>query len=88
MIKHMSISETQEKLTSLEDEFSNEDTISVTDQGKNRFAILRWDTYEAITETLEILSDEAAYSDVKKGLRQLQNDEVVDLEALKKEFHV
>ena len=58
MVKQMSITETRKRITSLESDLSYEDTISVTNHGKEVFALLRWDTYESIAETLEILSDE------------------------------
>lgn len=88
MIKHLSISETRKKITSLEEELSFEDTISVKNHGKEVFAILRWDTYEAIAETLEILSDEQAFSELKIGLNQLKNGKLIDFEEFKKELHV
>ena len=88
MIKRLSISETRKKITSLEEDLSFEDTISVTNHGKEVFAILRWDSYEAIAETLEILTDEEAYSDLKTGLLQLKTGEMMDFEKLKKELHV
>ena len=84
----MSITETQENFISLEKELLYEDTISVTNEGKDVLALLRWDTYQAIAETLEILSDEEAYSELKMGLHQLQSGEVIDMEDVKKELHV
>ena len=59
MVKQLSISETRKRITSLEDDLSFNDTISVTNHGKEVFALLRWDTYESIAETLDIISDEA-----------------------------
>jgi len=88
MIKRMSISETRKQITSLEEYLSFEDTISVTNHGKEVFAIIRWDTYEAIAETLDILADEEAYSELKVGLQQLESGEFIDFDDLKKELHV
>ncbi len=88
MIKQMSISETRKKITSLEEDLAYEDTISITNHGKEIFALLRWDTYESIAETLEILSDESTLADLKTGLRQLRDDELVDFEDFKKAVHV
>ena len=84
----MSISEARRKITSLEDELTHEDTISVTNHGKEVFALLRWDTYESIAETLEIISDEELYGDLKKGIRQMENGELVDFEEFKKNLNV
>jgi PHD/YefM family antitoxin component YafN of YafNO toxin-antitoxin module len=84
----MSISETRRKITSLEDELSYEDTISVTNHGKEIFALLRWDTYESIAETLEIISDEDSFADLKKGIQQVHNGELIDFEEFKKNLNV
>ena len=88
MVKQMSISEARRKITSLEDELTHEDTISVTNHGKEVFALIRWDTYESIAETLDIISDEELFSDLKKGIRQMENGELVDFEEFKKNLNV
>lgn len=88
MVKQMSISETRKKITSLEDDLSFDDTISVTNHGKEVFALLRWDTYESIAETLDIISDEALYDELKTGIKQLENNDLIDFEDFKKSLHV
>lgn len=88
MIKQMSISETRRKITSLEDELSFDDTISVTNHGKEVFALIRWDTYESIAETLEIISDEAAFAELKNGIQQMRNNELIDFDDFKKSLDV
>ena len=88
MVKQMSISETRKRITSLENDLSYEDTISVTNHGKEVFALIRWDTYESIAETLEILSDEEMYSELKIGIQQAKNNELVDFEEYKKMINV
>jgi len=84
----MSISETRKRITSLENDLSYEDTISVTNHGKEVFALLRWDTYESIAETLEILSDEEMCSELRIGIQQAKNGELVDFEEYKKMINV
>ena len=84
----MSISETRRKITSLEDELAYGDTISVTNHGKEVFALIRWETYESIAETLEIISDDELFTDLKKGVRQMENGELVDFEEFKKSLNV
>jgi len=88
MIKQMSISETRKRMTSLESDMSYEDTISVTNHGKEVLAIVKWETYESIAETLEILSDADGYSDLKIGVQQAQQGKLLDFEEFKKEFNV
>ncbi len=88
MVKQMSISETRRKITSLEDELSYDDTISVTNHGKEVFALLRWDTYESIAETLEIISDEEAFTELKDGIAQIANNQLVDFDECVKNQNV
>ena len=88
MVKQMSISETRKRITSLEDELSFEDTITVTNHGKEVFALLRWDTYESIAETLEIISDERSYEDLKIGISQFRNNDLIDFEDFKNSLDV
>ena len=88
MVKQLSISETRKRITSLEDDLSFNDTISVTNHGKEVFALLRWDTYESIAETLDIISDEALYDDLKIGIKQFENNSLIDFEDFKKSINV
>ncbi len=88
MIKYMPISEARKKITSLDKEISYDDTISITNHGKEVYALLRWDTYESIAETLDILSDEALYDDLKKGIQQFERGELVDFDTLKQSLDV
>ena len=88
MVKQMSISETRKRITSLEDELSYDDTISVTNHGKEVFALLRWDTYESIAETLEIISDDEIFMDFKKGVTQIQNNQLIDFDEFVKNLNV
>jgi len=88
MIKQMSVSETRRRITSLAKDMSYEDMISVTNHGKEVLAILRWDTYESIAETLEILSDPEGYDDLKIGIAQAQQGKLIDFEEFKKGFDV
>ncbi|WP_245534061.1 MULTISPECIES: type II toxin-antitoxin system Phd/YefM family antitoxin [Alkalispirochaeta] len=67
---------------------SYEDTISVTNHGKEVLAILRWDTYESIAETLDILSDPEGYNDLKIGISQARQGKLIDFEEFKKGFDV
>lgn len=84
----MSISEARKKITSLENELDYNETISITNHGKEVFALLRWETYESIAETLEILTDEDFTSDLKTGIQQLKNNELIDFEEFKKSLYV
>ena len=83
MVSEMTITEARKKITSLEDTMDYEDTISITNHGKEVFALLRWDTYECIQETLEILADEQLSKDLAVGIQQTKENKLVDFEDFK-----
>lgn len=83
MISEMTITETRKRITSLEDTMDYDDTISITNHGKEVFALLRWDTYECIRETLEILADEQLSKDLAVGLQQIKENKMVDFDTFK-----
>lgn len=86
MITHMPISETRKNINSFVSDLSPEDTISVTNRGREVLAIIPWETYESISETLEILSDETLMKDFYQGLKEIKEGNLVDLDNLKKEL--
>ena len=88
MIRKMSISETRQKITSLQEELEYEDTISVTNHGKEVFALIRWDTYESIAETLDIMSDPQAFDELQQGLQQLERGQLLDFDTFVSEQNV
>ena len=60
-----------------------DDTISITNHGKEVFALIRWDTYECIQETLEILADEQLSKDLSTGIQQINENKLVDFDTFK-----
>ena len=54
-----SISEIRDEITRLPEHFDQESgAVTVTDQGKPVMAILPWELYDSLIETIEILSDD------------------------------
>ena len=77
----MAISEAREKLTSLHN-FLDEsgDTIAVTIRGKKVMALMSWDFYEALLDTLEILGDEKLTEKLRQSLRELKEGKLIPAE--------
>lgn len=46
--------------------------LQITNRGKPALAVMSWDLYESITETLDILGDEAEAETLRQGLRELK----------------
>ena len=84
MITAMTITEARKKITSLEDTMDYDDTISITNYGKEIFALIKWDTYESIRETLEILSDEELSKNLAIGVQQIKQNNLLDFDSFKK----
>ena len=79
----MTITDARKRITSLENTMDYDETISITNHGKKVFALLRWDTYECIQETLEILADEQLSRDLAIGIQQINENKLVDFDAFK-----
>lgn len=71
MSNTMSISEAREQLTRLSDELAqSHEAVKVTRRNEPVLAILPWDLYEVIMETLEVMSN----VDLMAALRQSVED--------------
>lgn len=80
----MTITEARKKITSLENEMGHDATIAITNHGREVFALMKWETYESITETLEILNDEKLLQELKIGINQIKEHKLIDFEDFKK----
>ena len=49
---------------------ANPATIAVTRRGKPVLAIMTWEDYQAILETLEILSDDEAVESLRRSIKE------------------
>lgn len=86
MLTEMTITETRKKITSLENEIGFDTTIAITNHGREVFALMKWETYESINETLEILNDEELLRELKIGLKQIKQNKLIDFEDFKKKL--
>lgn len=67
-----SISEIREEITRLPEHFDREpDAVTVTRHGKPVMAILPWELYEALIETLEVMSDAELMAAFRQGVQEL-----------------
>lgn len=80
MVTDKSVSETRLKLTSLQDELDVEDVVAVTRRKQRTLALMRWELYERLMSTLEILSDDELMKSVRAGLDDLREGRLVSLD--------
>jgi antitoxin YefM len=89
MSKALTMSDARKRLTSLPEEFEKEaelDAVAVTRRGKPVLAVMPWELYEAITETLEIMADEELTSVLRESLAEYGRGEVIPWEKAREEL--
>ena len=75
---HMPIIKARDRLTSLPEELAEEPgAIAVTRRGEPVLAILPWELYESIVETLEILSDEELMVALRESIKEASEGKTV-----------
>jgi len=72
MRREMSITEARHALTSLPERLVKDSvTVAVTRRGKPVLAVMRWDLYESIVETLEIMGDNELMAALRQGIKEI-----------------
>lgn len=88
-MKQMNIAEARKKITKLEEEFTNDEKIiSVTKHNKPVLAVMSWEFYETLMETLEVLKDKNLVEQLKNSINQLNEGKTVSWKKAKEEFIV
>ncbi len=85
--KSLSITQARRDITGLPGRFANDPSpVEITKRGKPVMAVLPWDVYESMVETLDIMRDPELVAQIRKSLEQLAKGRTVSLESIKKEF--
>jgi prevent-host-death family protein len=85
MPKSLTITETRAKLLDLADSLSKDvekGTVAITRHGEPVLALMPWELYESLVETLEILSDEELMQNLRKSIQQAQKGKLIPLETV------
>jgi len=89
MPKTLSIVEARKLLTSLPEEFEREgelDAVAVTRRGKPVLAVMPWDLYESITETLEVMANAELTSILRESIAEYERGETIPWEKARKDL--
>lgn len=87
MLKDIPITEARHQLTSLPERLAKEPgAVAVTRWGKPVLAIMPWELYEAILETLEIMGDEDLMAALRKSIREAEAGKTIAWEQVKKDL--
>jgi antitoxin YefM len=83
-----SISEIREQITRLPEQFEQEpaEAITVTRHGKPVMAILPWELYESIMETLEILGDAELMAAFRQSIKDIEEGRITPLDDVLKDL--
>ena len=86
-MKDLPITAARDELTSLPDRLSEtHETVTVTRRGKPVLAILPWEEYEALVETLEIMSDEELLASLRQGIKEARQGKLIPWERAKRKL--
>lgn len=91
MTQTMPIIEARNKLTTLPEEFQKDPqlgAVEVTRRGKPVLAILPWELYESLLETMEIMSDERLMNSLRKSIQQAKSGELIPWEKVKEDLNL
>ncbi len=83
------IIEARNRLTSLPKRFERDPeaaAVAVTRRGKPVLAVMSWDLYESIVETLEILGDEKMMAALRQGIREAAQGKHIPWEKAKRKL--
>jgi antitoxin YefM len=87
LVKTYSISEIREEITRLPEQFEQEPgAVMVTRHGKPLMAILPWELYESIMETLEIMGDAELMAAFRHGVKDIEEGRVKPLDDVLKKL--
>ena len=67
-MEKMPITEARNKFMKLPDRAAKDQILAVTRRNKEVMAVMSWELYEGLLETIEVLSDPELMNELKKGL--------------------
>jgi prevent-host-death family protein len=71
-MQKLSITEARNKFMKLPDQAAKHEILAVTRRNKEVMAVMSWELYEGLLETLEVLSDPKLMNDLKKGIEDVK----------------
>jgi antitoxin YefM len=81
--------EARKRLTNLPEELAKHPEIGavkITRRGKPVLAVMSWELYESVTETLDIMSDPEMLAAFRRGVRDLEQGNTYSWGQVKKEL--
>jgi len=83
-MEKLTITEARNRFTKLPDETADNRIFAVTRRNKEVMAVMSWDLYEGILETMEIFADKDLMKNFRRGLDDIQSGRTYNLEESRK----
>jgi antitoxin YefM len=85
----LSIMEARKQLTSLPETLSHDgqaDVLEITRRGKPVLAVMPWELYEAVSETLEVMGDKELMAQLRQSIQEMDSGTLISWQDAKKEL--
>ena len=87
MGREVPVSQARARLTQLANELADsQETVTITRRGKPVLAMIGYELYESIMETLEIMSDADLMATLRDSLEEARRGNVIDIAEVEREL--
>ncbi len=87
-MQKLTITEARNKFMKLPDEAANNQIIAITRRNKEVMAVMSWQLYEGLLETIEILADPELMKNLKKGIEEIKSGKTHTIEEARKRLRL
>jgi antitoxin YefM len=85
-MREIPMAKVRDELTSLPEQLAEKlATVAVTRRGKPVLAVMPWELYESVIETLEIMGDEELIASLRQSIQEVAEGKTIPWEQVKKE---
>src|SRR5712692_10481485 len=89
VMREISIAKARDELTSLPERLTKKPgTLAVTRRGKPVLAVMPWELYESIIETLEIMGDQELMATLRLAIQEVAEGKTIPWEEVKRELNL
>ena len=85
----LSIMEARKQLTSLPETLMHDgqvDVLEITRRGKPVLAVMPWELYEAVSETLEVMGDRELITQLRQSIEEMESGTLIPWQNAKREL--
>lgn len=88
-MREIPIGKARDELTSLPEQLAEKRaTVAVTRRGKPVLAVMPWEVYESVIETLEIMGDQELIASLRQSIQEVAEGKTIPWEQVKKELNL